>query len=91
MVSSDKRLLSEHMEGRNVAITGKTGADAIFKALHHICSVLNKYRTKLEAVVTAAQGAGAITSGQATQINDFIAVAVVTCDAFAALAAYSGF
>jgi acetyl-CoA carboxylase carboxyltransferase component len=74
-----------------MAVTGKTGADAIFKALHHICTVLNKYETKLIAVVAAAQSAGAITSDQASKINAFITVASATCDAFSALADYSGF
>jgi len=74
-----------------MAVTGKTGADAIFIALRHICRVLTKYQSKLNAVVIAAAGAGAITTAQATTINNFIAVAVATCSAFEALASYSGF
>lgn len=74
-----------------MAITGKSGADAIFKALKRVCIVLAKYQSKLIAVTAAARSAGAITATQETQINNFIAVAVVTCDAFHALADYSGF
>lgn len=74
-----------------MAVTGKTGADAIFKALKRICIVLSKYQHKLTEVVAAARTAGAITTDQQTKINNFIAVAVVTCDAFQSLADYSGF
>jgi hypothetical protein len=74
-----------------MALTGKTGADAIFIALKHICHVLTAYNLKLHAVIVAAQGAGAITAGQATTIDNFINAASVACAAFEALAAYSGF
>jgi len=74
-----------------MAVTGKTGADAIFGYLHKICRVINAYEVKLLAVVTAAEGAGAITSDQATKIRAFITVASTTCEAFGALADYSGF
>ncbi len=74
-----------------MAVTGKTGADAIFVSLKHICRVLTKYQTKLNAAVAAAAAAGAITSGQQAAINAFIAVAVATCSAFEALATYAGF
>lgn len=74
-----------------MAVTGKTGADAIFKALKRICIVLSHYQFKLIAVVDAAETASAITADQATKIRNFISVATVTCDAFQALADYSGF
>lgn len=74
-----------------MAITGKTGADAIFKALKRICIVLTKYQAKLQAVVVAAEAAGAITSADATTISAFITVAASTCAAFDRLAQYSGF
>lgn len=74
-----------------MAVTGRTGADAIFQALAHICRVIVKYQSKLNAVVTAARVAGAITVAQETTINNFLAVASATCVAFEALAAYSGF
>ncbi len=74
-----------------MAVTGKTGADAIFIALKHICRLLIKYNLKLTAAIAAAQAAGAITAGQAASINTFISVATATCSAFEALAAYTGF
>lgn len=74
-----------------MAVTGKTGADAIFIALKHICRLLIKYNLKLTAAIAAARAAGAITSAQETSINNFIAVATATCAAFESLAAYSGF
>lgn len=86
------------MTGRNpmtrgftVAITGKTGADAIFIALHHICLVITRYEAKLQAVIVAAEGAGAITNAQKTSINSFLSLASAACTAFQALASYSGF
>lgn len=74
-----------------MAITGKTGADAIFKALSRICIVLNRYHAKLINVVSLAQAAGAITSGEATTIIAFINAAQAACDAFRKLADYAGF
>lgn len=74
-----------------MAITGKTGADAIFKALKRICIVLTKYQAKLQAVVIAAETAGAISAADATTINAFITVAGATCSAFDRLSQYSGF
>lgn len=73
-----------------MAITGKTGADAIYKCVRLICGTLKRYRAKFEAVVSSAQTAGAITSEQKTAILDFIAVADTLCVALKALAAYSG-
>jgi hypothetical protein len=74
-----------------MAVTGKTGADAIYVALKHICHVLSKYNAKLVAVVAAALAAGAITAAESAAILAFIAAAQAACDAFAQLAAYSGF
>jgi hypothetical protein len=74
-----------------VAITGRTGADAVYIAVKHICTVLNKYRSKFEAVVVAAQGAGAISSAEATYITNFLSVADALCVALLHLSEYSGF
>ncbi len=74
-----------------MALTGKTGADAIFRALNHICHVIVKYRTKLDAVITSAQTAGVITSAQATTAHDFVSAASTTCSIFQLIAGYSGF
>lgn len=74
-----------------MAVTGKTGADAVFQALRHICHVIVKYRTKLDGVITSAQGAGVITAAQATTAHDFVAAATTTCSIFELIAGYSGF
>lgn len=74
-----------------MAVTGKTGADAIFIAIRHICRVVTRYQSRLTAVVAAAAGAGAITAGQQTTINNFLSTLTALCNAFEALAGYSGF
>lgn len=72
------------------AITGKTGADAVFKALSRICIVLSHYRAKLDAVIDTAVTAGVITSSQATTAHDFLATANTVCAVFQLVADYSG-
>jgi hypothetical protein len=74
-----------------MAVTGKTGADAIFIALRHICRVVTKYQSRLNAVIAAAAAEGAITAAQATMITNFIGTIALLCSAFEALAGYSGF
>lgn len=74
-----------------MALTGKTGADAVFKALKRICLVITHYRVKLDNVIDAAESAGAITSSQATTAHDFVAAASVNCAIFELIAGYSGF
>lgn len=71
--------------------TGKTGADATFKAVHHVCRVMNRYQTKFLAVSDAALSAAVITADQHTAITVFIAGLSFLCDALEALASYSGF
>lgn len=74
-----------------MAVTGKTGADAIAKSLKHICRVLIAYRTKLDAVIDAAASAGTITSAQAAEAHAFVASADAACQIFILIAGYSGF
>jgi len=74
-----------------MAITGKTGADAIAKSLKHICRVLVAYRTKLEAVIEAAESFGTITGAQADTARAFVASADAACQVFILIAQYSGF
>jgi hypothetical protein len=74
-----------------MAVTGKSGADAIFKALKRICIVLARYQVKLAQVTAAALAAGAITADQKSKIDTFVSIAVLTCDAFHALSDYAGF
>lgn len=72
-----------------MVITGKTGADAVFRALHRICLVLSHYRTKLDQVIDAAAGASVISSAQATVAHDFLATANTVCSIFGLVAGYS--
>jgi hypothetical protein len=74
-----------------MARTGKTGADAIFKAVKRICLVLSHYSGKLDRVITAATTADVITSAQAATIRAFIASANGACAILELLADYSGF
>lgn len=74
-----------------MAITGKTGADAVFIALRHICRVIVKYRLKLDNVITAAQTAGVITVDQAETAHNFVNTAQAVCTVFELIAGYSGF
>lgn len=74
-----------------MAITGKTGADAIAKALKHICRVLVAYRNKLEQVIDQAEAATVITGSQATAARAFVASADAACQVFILIADFSGF
>lgn len=74
-----------------MAVTGKTGADAIFISLRHICRVISKYRAKLDNVIDAAVTNNIITSAQGTTAHTFVATAQAACDIFALIAGYSGF
>lgn len=74
-----------------MALTGKTGADAVFKALKRICLVIAHYGPKLQAVITAAEDADVVTATQATAARDLVAAAQAACDAFSLIAGYSGF
>lgn len=70
-------------------MAGKTGADAIFQALAHICHVIVKYRVKLDAVIDAAAAAAIITGAQATSAHDFVATAATTCTIFELVADFN--
>lgn len=74
-----------------MAVTGKSGADAIFAALHHICRVLAKYEDKLLAVIDLAVSAGVITAAQATTAKAFVSSATAVCAIFKLIAGFSGF
>ena len=74
-----------------MAKTGKTGADAILKAIDRICKVIAKYSAKLDAVTTQAQSAGVLTAAQAATVRELISAATAYCIAFDLLAGYSGF
>jgi hypothetical protein len=74
-----------------MAVTGKTGADAISIAFTHICRVYLKYNVKFRNVITQARIAGVITTDQETALNAFLDDATPLCDALALVASYSGF
>lgn len=69
---------------------GKTGADAIFQALHKICHVLVKYQVKLTTFIDLLVTAQVITSAEADTAKTFIAAAGATCAVFQKIASYSG-
>lgn len=73
-----------------MARTGKTGADAVAKALSKICRVIIAYSAKLHAVIDAAAAADVITAEQATQAHAFVAAADGNCQIFVLIAGYSG-
>jgi len=70
-------------------MAGKTGADAVFTALKHICRVILKYRVKLDAIIDDAVVAAVITSAQATLAHDFVAAASTTCTIFELIAEFN--
>jgi uncharacterized damage-inducible protein DinB len=74
-----------------MAITGKTGADAIAKSLKHICRVINAYAAKLNNVIDQAQAFGTITEEQAAIAKAFVSSADAACQVFILIATYSGF
>jgi len=74
-----------------MAITGKTGADAIAKSLKHICRVINAYSAKLLRVIDDAQAFGTITADQAAAAKAFVSSADAACQVFILIAGYSGF
>ncbi len=74
-----------------MAITGRTGADAIFTALKHICGTLVRYSLKLNSVINEAHAADVITDQQRDDAVALVNLASAACTAFAIIADYSGF
>lgn len=74
-----------------MAVTGKTGADAIWKALHRIAIVLSHYAPKFLAVVAVMQSSGSITSAEAALITEFVNSLTAVAAALKKVADYSGF
>jgi len=70
---------------------GRSGADAVFKALHRICIVLTHYSVKLDVAIGLAESASLITSTQATVARTFLATSSAVCDIFKIVADNSGF
>jgi hypothetical protein len=74
-----------------MAVTGRTGADAIFLALSHICRIIVRFRVKLSDVIDAAKAAALITDPEAAIAHTFIDSAASICAIFEVIANYSGF
>lgn len=74
-----------------MAVTGKTGADAIWKALKRIVIVLSHYAPKLLATVAIMQAGGQLTSAEAAEITAFINDTASLLAAITKVADYSGF
>lgn len=70
---------------------GRSGADAVAKALHKICHVLTAYSNKLNVAIDLATAAEIITIGEATVAKTFLGTANTVCDIFEKVAGNSGF
>lgn len=74
-----------------MAVTGKTGADAVAIAIKHICRVVSAYNLKLRAVIAQSVTAGSITAGDAAVLIAWLDGLVGVCAIWEAVALYSGF
>jgi hypothetical protein len=74
-----------------MAVTGKTGADAIAKAVEHICRLVTKYHDKLAGVIDGAHAAGVIDATQQALAHAFIDGAQAACTVWKLIAGFSGF
>lgn len=72
-------------------VTGKTGADAVFKALKRIAIVLSHYTPKFLAVVAVMETGGNITALDAAAIRAFVTGLNDLISALSKVADYSGF
>lgn len=73
------------------AFVGRSGADAVFKALKRICIVITAYGPKLNVAIDLAAAADLISAGEATTAKAFISSAATVCDIFNTVARNSGF
>lgn len=73
-----------------MAITGRTGADAIFIAVHKVVTVLVAYSSKFRATVAIMQTGGFITAAEASVIISFLDGLPALEAALKKVAAYSG-
>jgi pheromone shutdown protein TraB len=74
-----------------MAVTGKTGADAVFKAIKRVTIVISHYAPKFLAVIAVMEAGGNITSVEAATIRAFITSLNDLMAALSKVAAYSGF
>lgn len=74
-----------------MAVTGKTGADAIFKTMKRQAIVYQRYAPKLNALITVMQGLSLLTSGEAALAHAYVAAIVEMAVIFQKISDYSGF
>lgn len=72
-----------------MAATGKTGADAVFKAIDHICKVNARFGPRLRNVVVLTAAAELITGTQETALLGFLDGLSGLCAAWDAVATFS--
>jgi hypothetical protein len=70
-------------------MAGKTGADAVSKAVSKICRVVNAYRVKLHTIIDAAKIAGIITVDEAAVAHAFVDSIGVACAIWMRIADYN--
>lgn len=69
---------------------GKSGSDALFKALAHICRIERTWHLKLLAAIDQAVTDGKITDLQRSIAHTFLESVSVACDIFELIAGNSG-
>lgn len=74
-----------------MAITGRTGADAIHQAVKKQQATLNRYAAKMDTVISLAIAAGVLTSGEGALIRAYIVAMQSAAAAIEKLSDYSGF
>lgn len=74
-----------------MAITGRTGADAIWQAVKKQRATLNRYAAKMDIVITVAETAGILTAPESAAIRAYILAMQAAAAALEKLANYSGF
>jgi hypothetical protein len=70
---------------------GRTGADAIYQAVYHICRLIVRFSAKIEALIAAAVVANVISPSDAVKAQALLAAATASCTVWQVLAKYSGF
>lgn len=70
-------------------MAGKTGWDAVSRAIDGVCRTIQRYRNKLHALIVLAQAATIITADEATKAHAFVEDASNLCSIFQKLAEYN--
>lgn len=74
-----------------MAVTGKTGSDAVLKAVKHIVVVLSHYMPKFMSTVAIMEASGALSAADAAAVRAFVASLNELLVAVSKMADYSGF